>query len=312
MRNDLLFNNGDEVKFGEKEIAVREIKSNSVISKTNLPSGDYCVNSYTGCIHACKYCYASFMNRFSGHNEPWGSYLDVKTWPCILNPKKYDGKELIIGSVTDPYNPFEEKFERTKRLLLELRGTNAKITIITKSDLVVRDLNIIKNFPNICVAFSINTLDENFKNDMDSAVSIERRLKAMKTFYENKIRTACFISPIFPQITNVQAIMNTVVHQCNFIWLENLNLRGEYKAKILKYIAERYPELVPLYDEIYRKNNNRYWIELATELQNFCKDRGLIYVVDNGKLARPFNEPPVVVNFFYHSQIKQSAKRRKS
>ena len=89
------------------------------------------------------------MNRFSGHNEPWGSYLDVKNWSKISNPRKYDDNELVIGTVTDPYNPLEEKFKKTRQLLSELRGTTAKITIITKSDLVLRDIDIISNFPNI-------------------------------------------------------------------------------------------------------------------------------------------------------------------
>ena len=57
----------------------------------------------TGCAHACKYCYASFMKRFSNHSEPWGEFIDVKHWPELKNPKRYAGKELFIGSVTDPY-----------------------------------------------------------------------------------------------------------------------------------------------------------------------------------------------------------------
>lgn len=135
--------------FNEKAVSVREITSKGIMSKSNLPIGDYSVNPYVGCIHACKYCYASFMNRFSGHNEPWGSYLDVKNWSKISNPRKYDDNELVIGTVTDPYNPLEKKFKKTRQLLSELRGTTAKITIITKSDLVLRDIDIISNFPNI-------------------------------------------------------------------------------------------------------------------------------------------------------------------
>jgi len=87
------------------EVIVKSIETKSVLSKSNLPVGDYSVNPYTGCPHACKYCYASFMKRFTGHPEPWGTFLDVKYWPEIKNPERYAGKELFIGSVTDPYNP---------------------------------------------------------------------------------------------------------------------------------------------------------------------------------------------------------------
>lgn len=87
---------------------VNEIQVKSVLSKSNLPVCEYSVNPYVGCTHACKYCYASFMKRFTNHLEPWGDFLDVKYWAEIKNPQKYAGKELFIGSVTDPYNPQEK------------------------------------------------------------------------------------------------------------------------------------------------------------------------------------------------------------
>ena len=84
---------------------IRHIDTRSVISKTDLPVCDYAANPYVGCTHACRYCYASFMKRFTGHPEPWGAFLDVKHWPEIRDPSKYAGTEIFIGSVTDPYNP---------------------------------------------------------------------------------------------------------------------------------------------------------------------------------------------------------------
>ena len=100
----------------------------------------------------------------------------------------------------------------------------------------------------------INTLDEEFKKDMDNAVSIERRLSAMKQVYEAGIRTVCFVSPGFPGITDFEAIFERVKDQCDLFWLENLNLRGGFKKTIMDYIAEKHSDLVPLYDEIYNKH----------------------------------------------------------
>ena len=68
-------------------------------------------------------------------------------WKPIANPHKYDGERIVIGSVTDGYNPYEEQFRRTRRLLEELRGSNAEIMVCTKSDLVLRDLDLLKRFP---------------------------------------------------------------------------------------------------------------------------------------------------------------------
>ena len=287
-----------------KRIAVR-----SVITKSNLPVSDYSVNPYIGCTHACKYCYASFMKRFTGHTEPWGTFLDVKDWPEIKHPEKYAGKELFFGSVTDPYNPEEASYERTRTLLLQLKGSGAKISIATKSDLVLRDLDIIKSFPNARVSWSINTIDDRFQQDMDKAVSIERRLKAMEAFYRAGVCTTCFISPIFPGITDVEAIIKKAKNQCHLIWLENLNLRGSYKPIIMEYIAKYYPNLVPLYRDIYIDGDRSYWQLLDEKLKTFTTEAGLEYVTNNDSMNRPFDAPPVVVNFFYHEQIKKSARR---
>lgn len=294
------------------EPLINEIQVKSILSKSNLPVSDYSVNPYVGCTHSCKYCYACFMKRFTNHPEPWGTFLDVKYWTKIKNPQKYAGKQLFIGSVTDPYNPQEELFGRTRALLEELKGSGVYISIATKSDLVLRDLDLIKTFPNARVSWSINTLDEQFRKDMDEAVSIERRLAAMKAFHDAGIRTTCFISPIFPGITDIPEIIEKVKDQCNLIWLENLNLRGSYKKVILDYIQQTRPELMPLYGEIYQHRNRNYWEILDMEMRQLAKEKGLLYLRDDDSVIRPFNEPPIIVNYFYHEEIKQSAKKKKS
>lgn len=288
---------------------IQEIEVKSVLSKSNLPVCEYSVNPYVGCPHACQYCYASFMKRFTNHPEPWGDFLDVKYWPIIKNPQKYAGKELFIGSVTDPYNPQEEIYGRTRALLTQLQGSGAKISIATKSDLILRDLELIKSFPNARVSWSINTLDEIFCEDMDNAVSIQRRLAAMEAFHRAGVRTTCFISPIFPGITDAKAIIQRARTQCNLIWLENLNLRGGYKTVIMDYIQKKHLDLLPLYQEIYNKNDRRYWELLDTELKTWAAEIGLDYATNDDSMSRPFEAPPIIVNFFYHSEIKKSARK---
>ena len=288
------------------ELVLREIKVKNIVTKSNLPVCDYSVNPYVGCTHSCLYCYASFMKRFTGHREPWGEFLDVKYWPEIKNPEKYKDKEFFIGSVTDPYNPEEEKYLRTRKFLEEIKDSGAKISIATKSDLVLRDIDLIKTFSNARVSWSVNTLDEEFKNDMDRAVSIERRLDAMKAFHDAGIRTTCFISPIFPGITDVKAIMERVKGQCNLIWLENLNLRGSFKSVILDYIKERYPNLLSLYDDIYNHGDMSYWEDLDRKMRAYTEAIGLEYVINDDSLCRPFDAPAVVVNYFYHERIRKN------
>ena len=288
-------------------LTVKKIRVKNILTKSNLPVSDFSVNPYVGCPHACKYCYASFMKRFTNHAEPWGEFVDVKFWDEIKNPQKYRGKSFFMSSVTDPYNPQEKFFKRTRAFLENFQGVDINLNLQTKSDLVLRDADLICSFPNVRVGFSINTLDENFQADMDNAVSIERRIAAMKKLHELGVVTTCFISPIFPGITNVKAIIAAVKDFCNLIWLENLNLRGNFKPTILAYVKEKYPQIFPLYKEIYRRNDMSYWRELGDELETYAAEIGLEYLVNDDSEKKSADSPPTVVNFFHHNKIRKSA-----
>ena len=290
---------------------IKEIDVKSVMTKSNLPVADFSVNPYVGCTHACKYCYASFMKRFTNHPEPWGEFIDVKNWPEIKKPEKYAGKEAFFGSVTDCYQPCENKYGRTRALLEQLQGSGISISIATKSDLVLRDIDLIKTFPNARVSWSINTLDDAFRKEMDRGVSIERRLTAMKEFYDAEIQTTCFISPIFPGITDPIEIIEAAKKQCNLIWLENLNLRGDYKVRILEWVHEHHPELDELYHQIYSTADRTYWSELDAELREYAAAEGFPYVRDDDSKRSDFGELPIIANYFYHEEVKKSAKKGK-
>lgn len=286
---------------------IKQIETKTILTKSNLPIADYSINPYIGCTHACKYCYACFIKRFTKHQEDWGTFLDVKNWQAPKNLERYKGKEFFLGSSTDPYNPQEETFKRTQKILQELQGADIRLSIQTKSDLVLRDIDLIKSFKNVRVGFSINTLDENFKNDMDKAVSIERRLNAMQTLHNAGIMTVCFISPIFPGITNVFDIIGRVKNICNFIWLENLNLRGNFAYDIFAYIKQKYPHLQNLYYDIYGNKNKNYWQQLDAQVAEFAKTNCLDYLTNVDFWDRKISDPPLIVNFFYHEKIKKSA-----
>lgn len=289
----------------ETEI-IRQIDVQSVMTKSSLPVGGYSVNPYVGCPHGCKYCYASFMKRFTGHTEPWGTFLDVKHWKPITNPHKYDEQRIVIGSVTDGYNPFEEEFRRTRKLLEELRGSRAEIMICTKSDLVLRDLDLLREFPKVTVSWSVNTLDEQFRRDMDNAVSIARRLKAMEQIYRAGIRTVCFVSPIFPGITDVKAIIEEVKEYADLIWLENLNLRGQFKGEIMNYIREKYPALFPLYEDIYKRKKTDYWQSLEKDISGYAQAHGFPYRINDLPYGRSEKGIPILINYFYHEKIRMN------
>lgn len=274
-------------------IIEKEIVAKDLITKSNLPASDYVINPYVGCSHACKYCYARFMKRFTGHTEEWGNFIDIKRCDKPMNVKKLYHKSVFISSVTDCYNPFEEKYRITRNVLKQLKEVDCSITISTKSALILRDIDILKELNHLKVAISINTLDNGFQKDMDNASSIAQRIAALKELGKQGIYTVLFMSPIFPYITEFKEIIEaTEGFVCEY-WFEDLNLRGGYKQEILSYIDEKYPQYLSGYREIYNKKNMGYWKELASSIDSYCVEKNIKYT-----------------NYFYHSLLVAEKSRQ--
>ena len=77
--------------------------------KSNLHASDYVIHPYVDYPHGCKYCYASFMKRCTGHKEEWKTFIDIKICSKPIREKKLKRKTVFLASVTDCYNPYEEK-----------------------------------------------------------------------------------------------------------------------------------------------------------------------------------------------------------
>lgn len=268
------------------DIIEKKIVTKDYLTKSKLPASDYVINPYVGCPHACKYCYASFMKRFTGHSEEWGSFIDIKECDKPINKRKLTGKSVFIASVTDCYNQFEEKYRITRKILEQFADVDCQVTISTKSSLILRDLDLLKSYQNLKVSFSINTLNESFRKDMDRASSIKERLRAMAELYHAGIYTVLFMSPIFPYITECKEIIDTTKDVVREFWFENLNLRGSYKKEILDYIYSHYPQFIQEYKRIYIHRDSTYWNELADDLEVYCKNQGI-----------------KCENYFYHDKL---------
>ena len=270
---------------------IKEIVVNDYLTKSNLPSSDYVINPYVGCSHGCRYCYASFMRRFTGHKENWGDFIDIKKCNKKINLKKISEKKVFLSSVTDCYNELEKKYLITRKILKELVDSDCYLSISTKSSLILRDIDLLKQMKNLTVSISINTLNEKFKNDMDNASTIKERLNTLKELHKNGIYTVLFMSPIFPYITEWEKIIEESKEYVDEYWFENLNLRGSYKKDILDYIKDNYKEIYPKYIEIYDQKNNNYWETLADEINSYCEANNIKYV-----------------NYFYHKKLVEKKK----
>ena len=176
---------------------LKEIQASSIITKSNLPDADYVINPYVGCMHSCIYCYARFMKRFTGHVEPWGDFVDVKINAADLIPAKtikYKNKSIFLSSVTDPYLSFERKYELTRKILEKLVPLQPHLGIQTKSNLIIRDIDLLGKFEHCEAGLTITTTDDSVRKEIEPCTSsVQDRIEALKKFKEANIKTYVFI-----------------------------------------------------------------------------------------------------------------------
>ncbi|MHA1451139.1 MAG: radical SAM protein [Candidatus Hodarchaeales archaeon] len=217
----------------------RITEARSIVTKSSIPGIDHVINPYTGCYHGCIYCYAEFMKRFTDHKgEKWGSFVDIKRFDkSRIRPSKYDGKKILFSSVTDPYQPVERKYRNSRILLKTLIGTTAEITILTKSSLVQRDIDLFKQFNNISVGISLSTLDHDLAKQLEPKASLpSARLKALEQVHDEGVFTFLFISPLFPGITEFENIITASKSFVDNYMFENINIRPNNRQRILSFI----------------------------------------------------------------------------
>lgn len=223
---------------------IREIQSKTVLTKTGIGGYDYCINPYVGCQHGCRYCYASFMKRFTGHSEPWGKFVDVKiNAPAVLErqSKKLKGSSILIGTVTDPYQPLEKRYLITRRCLEIICKKPLSLNILTRSPLCLRDLDIFKQSQDIEVGFSITTDREEIRSIFEpNAPPIKSRVEALRKIHGAGIKTYVFIGPMLP--LNPDSIVRMIAGAADSVLIDRLNYSGKAWSIYRRFNLEKYME----------------------------------------------------------------------
>lgn len=201
---------------------VQEIIAKSVLSKSQIY--DYAINPYVGCSHSCRYCYAAFMRRFTGHKEKWGEFVDVKINALELLAKEIKRKQLgrvWVSGVCDPYQAVEKRYELTRKCLEILVENQWSVTIQTKSPLVLRDIEILEKFKDIEVGFSITTADEKIRKLFEPGASpIKERIHALDVLHSKGIQTFAMIAPILP---GAEGLIEELAEKVDHILIDRVN-----------------------------------------------------------------------------------------
>jgi DNA repair photolyase len=201
---------------------VKEIQAKTILSTSKVY--DYVINPYVGCQHACSYCYARFMKRFSGHKEPWGQFVDVKVNAADLLQVEINKKKrakVWISGVCDPYQPLEARYKLTRHCLEILAHNDWPVVIQTRSPLVLRDLEILKQAKYFEVGFSITTADDNIRKLFEpSAPSIMERIRALDELHRSGIKTYAMLAPMLP---GAEALAKSLQGKVDYILVDRMN-----------------------------------------------------------------------------------------
>jgi len=231
---------------------LREIQCKSALAKCGFPGGGLAINPYVGCGHSCVYCYARFMKRFTGHTERWGDFVDVRiniadVLEKNLKSPKYKGQQINIGTVTDPYQPIEKKYKLMRGILEVLTNYDNPVSILTKSDLVLRDIDLLKKIKNIDVNFTVATLDEKWKKFTEPFSStIKQRLEAMEKLTKEGITVYVMMGPYWPIFTDPEALFKEFKKKgVSHIFTESFNTIGGNWTGVEIVLKKYYPNLLP-------------------------------------------------------------------
>ncbi len=210
---------------------LREIEAKSILNKSKIY--DYCVNPYTGCQVGCRYCYARlFIPRYSGHSEPWGTFVDAKVnAPEVLRRQLRRAKSGIVwvASVCDPYQPLEERFRLTRRCLEVLAECRLPVHVQTKSARLLDDLDLIARLPKPEVTFTVTTDDEKTARLFEPCASpIADRVAALGRLRKAGVRTSAFVGPILPG--NPERLVEMLDGKVDEVLVDRLNYVGWFES----------------------------------------------------------------------------------
>lgn len=243
---------------------IREIKVKSILSRSKIY--DYTLNPFVGCEHRCKYCYAIFMRRFTGHSERWGEFVDVKiNAPELLEieiRKKKKGRVWISG-ICDPYQPLERRYRLTRRCLEILVENNWPVTIQTKSPLVLRDLDILLKAQDHEIGFTITTADEKIRRIFEpGAPSVAKRIEALGVLHSKGLRTFAMIAPVLPGAGELSRLLKGKI---DYVIIDRLNYH------YADWVYEKY--------NLFWAKEDKFFIEMAEKLKEDFNKEGIKWEV---------------------------------
>jgi DNA repair photolyase len=265
------------------EPIVRETVCKTILNRSGL--SDYSLNCYTGCSHACVYCYARFMQRFHPHDEPWGAFVDVKVNAVEVLKRQLRRSRpgsVFVSSACDGWQPVEAQRRLTRRCCELLLEHGFGLHVLTKSALVLRDLDVFAGHA-VQVGITLTTLDERLRQLWEPATaSIEERLRVIEAARRAGLPTSVMFGPLLPFLSDSPAALDALLERAadlgiDRIWVDALNPRPRVWPAVAELLRLEFPELFEPYRKILfdQPSRERYLRELRGRIEAAARRRSL-------------------------------------
>jgi DNA repair photolyase len=247
---------------------IKEITSKTALSPSKLPGLDYALNPYIGCGHQCVYCYVPSVLHLP--RKEWEEIIYVKRNLPLLLAKELTKKKIGtigISTVTDPYQPIERKYNVTRYCLEQLLKYDFPIQIQTKSDLVLKDVDLINRFSHSDIMMSIGTSNDSDRSILEpNASPIKKRIQVLEELKEyTKIKTSVFLGPLYPNMAwnQIEKLIDIFIEKnVSTIMIDSLHLKPGLQQSLKSIIQKDDTLLNGFMDHVFTSSN---WFQNTTD-----------------------------------------------
>ncbi len=253
---------------------VSECSNRAILSPCGLRDFKYQVDTYVGCEHYCYYCYVLPQAVTDWSKE----ILIQKDIIKLLNQEldKIPPQTIYMGYHSDPYQPCEAEYQQTRKVLELLLRKGFSASILTKSDLIIRDIDLLKEMTSAAVSVSVAFNDDQTRSLFEAnTMDTERRIEALRQLKEAGIRTGAMLCPVIPYITNPIELIDKLQQHASVIWIYGISI-SDRSDKNWQYIQEilknEFPDLNEQIETAVYSKNHDYWVQLKGNLETLKND----------------------------------------
>ncbi len=256
---------------------IKPCANRPVLNPCTLKGRNHQVDPYIGCEHCCYYCYA--LNQAE---TDWSKEVLIHKDITSQLESELAGippQIIYMGWQTDAYQPCEAECRQTRQVLELLFEKGFSASILTKSDLVLRDMDVLKCMENasvsVSVAFNENYVRRQFESN---TIDTEARINALRKFKTAGLRTSALICPVIPYITDVIPLIDLLAPHTDKIWIYGLSIlnRTDQNWQNVESILENhFPDLRKPIETVVFSKNHSYWEKLRQELIHLQRDQKL-------------------------------------